>query len=87
MQNELNLPNFVQRIDGLNALEPISNANAIISNKKNLYKIVEQQGFYLPKFSDSAVVCEWAYADYRLSSLLTEKGTSKSAAKRKIQIH
>lgn len=58
---ETNLPVFVRRIEGSNAIIPMSYANAIISNKKNLYKIVDSHGIFLPNLKDRAVTCEWLF--------------------------
>ena len=52
MQSESQIPKFILSIQNGFAQMPISYANLILGNKQNLYRLVMEEGYYLPK-SDS----------------------------------
>ena len=52
MQNDPQIPKWILNIQNGYAQMPISYANLILGNKSNLYRLVSEEGYYLPK-SDS----------------------------------
>lgn len=53
------IPSFIQRIEGNDTMVPQSFANALVANKKNLYRMIDNMGFYLPTILDQAVTTDY----------------------------
>ena len=62
MENKnFNLPSFVKSVHGENALIPLKFANCILSSKKNLYKIISEDGWFIPDYKSRAINSKYLF--------------------------
>jgi hypothetical protein len=59
--NKNNYPSFILGVNNEMATMPISYANYILGDKKNLYRLVSLEGYYLPEFSKRCITSKYLF--------------------------